>query len=402
MPAVPVKIAAAQVPVVSEPPATPVQASNPAPVAPQAPQPKKSLTRAAPSTAPAVAPVGCDDGHYGIKVCAGPHVFYTMPSRSSPGRLRASSFAGGANDDLVYETAPGEFVTVTAYDMLSPAVDTRTDAYPTGAPNRALVAHALRMAHLSGEISLVTGLPVNRFYLDGDRNTALIEAKRESLLRPVTAVSGAVLPEVKRHRVISEAVAAYYDALLDFDGNIRQDFKDISDEAPVAVVDAGGKTLDIATIKEGGAGLYQDLSGTAEVGALFLYDAIDAALRARFGVTDKIPFASLQRAIDTGAYRVFGERHDVSGLVAEQLDAFADRVGFEVKKLLGDASRFGLVLFVGGGANLLRERLARVFPGMPERAITLAPDTDDPAQNAAFANCRGMYKAALLDARNAG
>ena len=347
-----------------------------------------------------VSPVGCDDGHYGIKVCAGPNTFFTLASRAYPGRITTSSISGGADEELVYETAKGEYVTITADDMLGPAVDTRTNDYPTSSPNRALVYHALRKAGVTGPVSLVSGLPVNRFYLQGERNTPLIEAKKESLLRPVTCMSGDTVATMVSHKVISEAVAAYYDALLDFHGGFNLEFKEISDEEPIAVVDAGGKTLDIATVKEGGAGIYQAQSGTADAGVLYLYDLIDSALRHRFEISDKIPFTRLQKAITNGTYRLYGETHDVRTIVNEQLDAFADRVSFEVKKLLGDASRFGKVLFVGGGANLLADRLDRVFPGLPARAITVSPVDDNPQTNSAFANARGMYKAALVDSQN--
>jgi len=347
-----------------------------------------------------VRPVGCDDGHYGIKVCAGPNVFFTLPSRAYPGRIATSSISGAKAEDLMYETSEGEFVTITAGDMLSPAVDTRLSDYPLSSPNRALVAHALRMAGIAESVSVVTGLPVNRFYVDGNRNDELIEGKRESLLRPVRCVSGAPTASIIRHKVISEAVASYYDALLDFKGGYNMEFKEISDDEPVAVVDAGGKTLDIATIKEGGKGIYQAQSGTADAGVLYLYDNLDAALRSRFEITDSIPFDRLDRAISSGAFRVYGEKHDVRNIVGEQLDLFADRVSFEARKFLGDASRFGKVLFVGGGANLLADRLDRVFPGLPVRAITVAPVDANPQTNSAFANARGMYKAALVDSQN--
>jgi len=249
---------------------------------------------------------------------------------------------------------------------------------------------------------LLGGLPVNRFYQNGERNIVLIERKRDSLIRAVKCADETELPLVKSHKVISEAVAAYYDALLDFDGNFNVDFKEISDEEPIAVVDAGGKTLDIATVKEGGAGIYQAQSGTADAGVLYLYDLLGVALKTRFEIQDEIPFNRLQKALEQGTYRLYGEQHDVRGLVSEQLDAFAERVCFEVKKLLGDASRFGKVLFVGGGASLLADRLSLVFPGLPTKAITTAPASNDPAVNSAFANARGMYKAALVDVRSGG
>lgn len=358
--------------------------------------PKFDMRRAAaPVKAPA--PIGVDDGHYAIKACAGAEAFFTLPARSYPGKLQISEISGSSNDDLVYETADGEFVTITAEHALAPAVDTRQNGYPTSSPNRALVAHALRKMGICDPASIVTGLPVNKFYEGGNRNDELIEAKRQSLLRPVKDASGNVVVQIVRHQVISEAVAAYYDALLDFNGGYNLDFKEIADEEPIAVVDAGGKTLDIATVKEGGQGLYQELSGTAETGALFLYDMLESALRERFDIKDNIPFPKLQRAITSGEYRLYGKRHDVQALVQQQLSDFAERVRFEVTKLLGDGSRFGGVLFVGGGANLLHNHLDQIFPGLPREAITIAPLGNDPRTDSSFANARGMYKAALLD-----
>lgn len=348
----------------------------------------------------ATRPVGCDDGHDGIKVCAGPDMFFRLPARAAPGRLKTSALNGETDVSLVYETAPGEHVTITAYDMLSPATDTRSNDYPTNSVNRALVVHAMREAGIAGPVALVTGLPVNRFYLDGERNTELIDAKRESLMRKVQcAKPGIVLPEVRSHKVISEAVAAYYDALLDFNGQYNKAFKDIADEEPVAVVDIGGKTLDIAAMREGGSGIYQAQSGTAEAGVLYLYDLIEKALQKEFGLNEAIPVQRLEKSLKDGTFRLYGGVRDVRDMVEAQREAFADRIAFEVKKLLGEASRFGRVLFVGGGVNLLANMLDRVFPGLPASAITVAPTSDDPRTNAAYANARGMYKAALLDSQ---
>ena len=352
----------------------------------------KSMPRSAPP-----APVGCDDGHFGIKVCAGPDTFFTLPSRATVGRQAASSINGGANTDLIYEIADGEYVTITAGDSIGESADTRNPDYPISGTNRALVNHALRKAGVRGDIFLVTGLPVNRFYVGGERNDELIEAKRQSLIRTVRSVSGDVLPNVTKHKVFSEAVASFFDELINMDGSINEEFKEISDSEPVAVVDVGGKTLDIATIKEGGGAIYPEFSGTSDSGALYVYDEINTFLRREFQLSEDVPFGKLHTALTQGTYRLYSEKHDVRNAVSAMLDGFADRVGFDVSKLLGDASRLGRVLFVGGAANLLSNRLDRVFPGIPLKAISVAPASDDPRLNSAYANARGMYKAALVE-----
>ncbi|WP_042875528.1 ParM/StbA family protein [Cupriavidus necator] len=339
-----------------------------------------------------VHPVGVDDGHFGIKVVAGPGRSFVMPARAWAGKLLTAQFHDSQAPDNVYETADGEFVTITASDVAAPAVDTRSADYPTSSVNRALVAHALIEAGAAGhQVSIVTGLPVDRFYLRGSKNVELIEAKKSSLLRPLARPAGAEglapLATVVDHAVISEAVAAFLDAQLDFDGNEDPEFSEISEVMPVAVVDVGGKTTDIAVVREGGAGLYSEKSGTAEVGALYLYDQLDRRLREAFQLKEEVPFAYRKRAIETGTYMLYGKKHDVSEMVSDALDDFAVQVGHEVSKRLKDASIFGRTLFVGGGARLLASRRAQVFPGVPAEGIWI-PDEPE------FANARGMYKAA--------
>jgi plasmid segregation protein ParM len=348
-----------------------------------------------------ILPAGCDDGHFAIKICAGPGKFFTIPARAWPGRLNTAEFkADGGNSDLLYETAAGEIVTITANDTVSPAIDTRSNDYPTSGVNRALVAHSLKQAGFTDNdgLYLVTGLPVDRYYVNGLKNEPLIEAKRINLTREVrtaeyTGANGILVPtkslaKVVKHDVISEAVAAFLDALLDYSGNPNADFAELSQDVPIPVVDVGGKTLDIAVVKEGGGGLYDSLSGTADIGALNLYDQIDIDLRNRFSIADSVPFNFRLRAIQTGKYRLYGVQHDVKDLIDNALDAFAEQVGFEVSRKIGDASKFGSkVIFVGGGAELLKNHLSRVFPRLPVDAIHI------PAQPE-FANARGMYKAA--------
>lgn len=351
--------------------------------------------------------VGCDDGHFAVKVCAGENLFFTIPSRAAIGRLASTDISGEQDFSMLYETAEGEFITVIANDDMSQAEDTRTADFPLSSANRALVSHALRNTFAKGgfepeniSINLISGLPINRFYSNGgSANRDLIEGKKSSLLRPVRAGDGSPLALIENHSVISEAVASYFDVLLNFDGSYNQAFKELADEEPIAVVDVGGKTLDIAAIKAGGRGIHADQSGTTDSGALYLYDLVDSALRTRFGITEPIPFTRIERTLKNHTYNLWGERHDVSDLINGQLDAFADRIAAFVAQHLGDATRFGRVLFVGGGANLLQDRLDRVFPTINQKAISTSVESDDPRVNASFANARGMYKAALLASR---
>lgn len=348
--------------------------------------------------------IGCDDGHFAVKICAGEDLFFTVPSRAALGRIASADISGGQDLSMLYETAEGEYITIIADEDMGQEEDTRSPDFPLSSANRALVIHSLRNTLVQGslnpaevDISLISGLPINRFYTEGgEANKPLIEGKKSSLMRPVKSADGTTLPNIVSHGVISEAVAAYFDLLLNFDGSYNKSFKALSDEEPIAVVDVGGKTLDIAVIKAGGRGIHPAQSGTTEAGALYLYDLVDSALRTRFGITEPIPTTRIERTIKNKTYNLWGEAHDVSDLINGQLDAFADRIAAFVAQNLGNATRFGRVLFVGGGANLLQDRLERVFPNINPKAIYTSVESSDPRTNASFANARGMYKATLL------
>lgn len=339
---------------------------------------------------------GADDGHYAIKIAvmqpgARIHTF-SIPARAWGGKLTTAALtedAGQAHDDTLYESTEGEFVTITANDMLGKFVDTRTNDYPTSSVNRALVHYALRHAGVVGPVSLVSGLPVDRFYEGALPNQALIEAKRRNLLRPIRCLAPVEVPVIEQHKVLSEAVAAYFDARYDDDGQPNREFFELSQDMPVAVVDVGGKTTDTAVVREGGTGLYKELSGTADIGSLTFCDQLDRSLRKEFALNQPINIKYLERAVQTGKYTLYGKGYDVSEIVNRELASFADQVRFETEKRLKDASAFGRTLFVGGGAEMLKSMRDRVFPNLPAEAVTVPP-------NPGYANARGMAKAAYL------
>ena len=354
-------------------------------------------------------PIGCDDGHFAIKLCAGRDKYFTVASRIVPRRELVADDNGNTNDDLCFETSENEFYTVTAYDgVVSNEIDTRDDDFALSSANRALVYHSLNRAVQEGlirkgdEITMISGLPVNRFYnSEGKPNTDFIDKKANSFMLPILNRGGAYLPTVAKHSVISEAVASYFDALYDFEGNEDEDFKLDSDDAPIAVVDVGGKTLDVAVVREGGSGLYFTKSGTSDAGVLYFYNALNATLTKHFqemfpdAQLDLFSNKSLDSIIRTGRARRYGT-HDVSDIVSRELDEFASRVRSFIAPKIGDGANFGRILFVGGGANLLHDRLHMVFPNIPLSAITATPPTDDLNTSSTFSNARGMYKAAMF------
>lgn len=335
--------------------------------------------------------IGQDDGHDTIKTCFG---YDAATGKYSYGYHKSKASAGiqqvmsvGSQHSSAYETEGQQF-TVAGGQALLKTIDTRMVSYPTSDLNRVLVNHALTDVGLGDqEIYLVTGMPVDQYYKESAPNTELIERKMESLSKPVTRIgAGTPMAKIVRQKVVSEAIAAFYDALLNHDGSYNEAIKQIIGRRPVAVMDFGGKTLDLAVVIENVRGVYGERSGTADIGVLALMTKIAARIKSQFNLSNDPPASYVEEAMRTKQYEFFGEMHDVSEIVETACREYlADAQNFFVSKV-GDGSDLGAVIFVGGGAALIRSALgddafADVFRG--KRIIA-----DDPE----YANARGMWK----------
>lgn len=335
--------------------------------------------------------IGQDDGHDTIKTCfgydnaTGEYRYGYHKSKASAGIQQVMSV--GSQHSSAYETEGQQF-TVAGGQALLKTMDTRMVNYPTSDLNRVLVNHALADVGLGDqELYLVTGMPVDQYYKDSAPNTELIDRKMKSLSKPVTRIgAGAPMAKVVRQKVVSEAIAAFYDALLNPDGTYNEVIKQIIGRRPVAVMDFGGKTLDLAVVIENVRGVYGDRSGTGDIGVLALMTKIAARIKSQFNLSNDPPAAYVEEAMRTKQYEFFGETHDVSEIVDTACREYlAEAQSFFVSKV-GDGSDLGAVIFVGGGAALIRsalgdEAFADVFRG--KRIIASDPE---------YANARGMWK----------
>lgn len=342
--------------------------------------------------------IGQDDGHDTIKTCfgydaaTGKYHYGYHKSKASPGIQQVMSVGGQLSS--AYETEGQQF-TVAGGQALLKTMDTRVVNYPTSDLNRVLVNHALADVGLGGqELYLVTGMPVDQYYRESAPNTELIERKIESLSKPVNRIgAGAPMAKIVRQKVVSEAIAAFYDSYINHDGTLNEAIAQIIERRPVAVMDFGGKTLDLAVVIEKVRGVYGEKSGTADIGVLALMTKVAARIKSQFNLSNDPPASYVEEAMRTKKYEFFGEMHDVSEIVETACREYlAEAQSFFVSKV-GDGSDLGAVIFVGGGAALIRsalgdEAFAAVFRG--RRIIAIDPE---------YANARGMWKFATFIVR---
>jgi len=324
--------------------------------------------------AEAVVFAGVDDGFMETKIVLPGGVMIRIPSQSKAGQHNQINISGESTSVFAYDTDDGPFVV----GEIDESDSTKQDEYPVSAMNRVLVSHALRKAGLTnGEVVCAcSGLPVTRFYKGKAPNGALIAAKKANLLKTdVRALDGTRIARIARHDVVSEAIAAWLDLVLQRQGGEIVVNRDEASKK-TAIVDMGGRTVDIAVLRD--FNLDIDRSSTIEVGMLNVQETLRTSLSDRFDAeptTDQ-----LNRAMRTGVFRIFGKDEAVTDLIEPAKRQIVQSVRAEVMRRLKKAGDIDQVVFAGGTAAALRSHLEGWFP---HQVIS---------QDPAFANARGMAK----------
>ncbi|EPX78059.1 ParM/StbA family protein [Salipiger mucosus] len=318
--------------------------------------------------------VAVDDGYAQTKLVGehpetGEIVQEIIRSSVRQGRSGLSSFSGGGIDQ--YETEEGDIFTVSNEIE---SENTQFDGFHTSQLNRVLVNHALVKCGYGGKsVNLVTGLPVADYFLDDERDIEHIDAKTSNLKLGVSGPDGRAMPKVEDVRVGCQAVAAWFDYVLDDNLDQRHDAT-----GSIAIVDIGGRTTDVAVVV-GGNAIDHSRSGTENIGVLDVYTEVRKAIHREFKIKEKFPLDKLDAAVRTGTIRLWNKEQDISELVETVVSEHEGKIAREVERRLGSAANLDAVVFVGGGSALFTT-IAGYFPNghMPE----------DPE----FSNAKGLYK----------
>lgn len=320
--------------------------------------------------------VAVDDGYAQTKVYGidadGNVVKHCMRSSVRSGRSGLGAISGTGSVGL-YDTEDGPFTVSEDIE----AENTQFDGFHTSTMNRVLVNHALIKAGFGGkEVEVIAGLPVADFFLNRFKDEKKVAAKRENLLKPVTLEEGDEGNEIAIIKDVSigcQAVAAWVDYALDDEFNERVDI-----EGSVAIVDIGGRTTDIATVING-TSVDHAKSGTANIGVLDVYKAVEQAILTQFRLKESFPLKLIDAAVRTKSIRLWNKPYDVSDLVDEVTREFSGKIAREVDRRIGSGASMRAVVFVGGGSALFKT-IADEFPN----GVLM----EDPE----FANARGLYK----------
>ncbi len=317
--------------------------------------------------------IGIDDGFAVTKLALPDGRLIACPSRAEIGRAHVTWLNPGQRTIHEYQTE-NSIYSVGDVD----GATTRFEGYACSGMNRAIVQHALQCAGLEGlDVDAVSGLPVSAYYRSsGAKRSSAINDKQVNLLQPVTPRSEALPVACVAHRVIPEALAAWYDYVIaDADGAPRLNRE--RQHASIAVVDIGGRTTDIVVVRD--QGVLHRSSGSFEYGLLDVKQALAEAIQERFDL-GRISDRVLSQALRQKRVRLYGRDYDLTAEVTTAKHELVERLYAETRRQLGSGTELERVLFVGGGTVALAEHVVDWFPNQ----LIVA--------EAAFANARGMLK----------
>lgn len=321
-----------------------------------------------------IACVGVDDGYAEIKIFTPDGRAFALPSRAMAGTLNRIAINGSEVKIFAYSAPEGRFV-AGDIDRADP---TNYDGYPVSAHNRVLVMHALLRAGFGGQaVSICTGLPVKTFYRGTRINKEAVKAKRNNLLiNNVVADNQEAMPIIVGHQVISEAIAAWVDYVVQPEKGGKLVVSGELAKRRVAVIDIGGRTTDTAVIRDWELDISR--SSTIEAGMLNVYEGIREGVRDEFGV--EVDDQQIIEAAKTNTVTLWGKPRDVASVVAMAKEVAINHIRSEVMRRLGKGADIDVVLFVGGGVLSFGHLIQGWFP---HQVI---------GDNPAFCNARGMQK----------
>ncbi|NEG94354.1 ParM/StbA family protein [Leclercia adecarboxylata] len=332
--------------------------------------------------APFIALVALDDGSGNI-ACSFHDAEGALYETHQPSLIEQGASAGFGSSHMsnsIWETAEGNRFTVRRNP--TKPLTTLDPAYQLGQPNRVLAIDTMSKANLGG-VACVVGctLPVEQFYNRGDAsqpvNLARIQAKKDNLMGGCTNVYGAYeSPVILSVTVYPEALPAYYYCATRAEGN-----QSYPEEHKTLVVDLGEFTADYAIISTGDE--IVDFS-THEHGVHLMVSHFRTLLARERHIEDvqSMPDPDVKAVISRGYIgssletpQAIAARVDVSDLVTEAAEHLNNMLQADIRELTrGQMNTLDRIVFVGGGANWLREQASRWhhsvdIPEQPHLAI---------------------------------
>lgn len=208
-------------------------------------------------------------------------------------------------------------------------------------------------------IALMTGLPVEVMADKAQARETLRALRAWMVGEHRFLVNGQqVTLTVTDVQVMAQPAGAFFAWGLNDQGRWVRDKADL--KAPVAVCDIGFNTLDLFTVESGE--VIGRFTGGDTAGMRRAAEQMIAQVQGQYGVELSLHEAdALMRQRRPRLYVAQGEAN-LHPLASQALDTAAAGIVTFVERRWGNARQFAHILFTGGGAETLRDTLARQYP----------------------------------------
>jgi len=226
---------------------------------------------------------------------------------------------------------------------------------------------------------IVTGLPVFEYNLYKEELKKTWEVKTRFSFR-----GEPMILNVQGCYVIPQAGGAYYDVILDEEGNIVDNIA----EENILVIDIGYRTTDIVSMIEGSYDSERSL--TSYVGVKEIHGELKKWIQQTY--KKALDFVKMDEIIRQGYFFMSGEKIYIHDQVKTIVPFIINKILSDMGSYIEDYSDYHGILLAGGGSILMEKELINTFSQYTNVALI---------EDAEHANARGYYKyGRLLEANN--
>ncbi|HBM2815656.1 TPA: ParM/StbA family protein [Enterobacter hormaechei subsp. xiangfangensis] len=289
-----------------------------------------------------------------------------IESASIPALVREGNAQSFDSEDSASWSTVDEYGQERTYSVVSRGtglIDTCDPQYQVSAAQRVLIVNALAQAGLGGrDIILSDTLPISQYFgSDSKINVARIEAKKASLMTPVTNCTGKLAaPRILGVKIFPEAVTAVISATINPDGSVNEKFSRVQGKV---VIDLGRFTCDIAYLDESNKIVARY---TSENGVHTMLKEIRSMLEANeatLGIKEagEIPLDSIDRFIRDGGRIASAwddsDAIDITRFIDQAATNLIHRIKEDIRACVRNLTDIDVLLVVGGGANYIGGKL---------------------------------------------
>tara|TARA_R110002033_G_scaffold135713_4_gene175341 strand:+ start:35961 stop:36989 length:1029 start_codon:yes stop_codon:yes gene_type:complete len=329
--------------------------------------------------------IGCDNGHFGIKVYAGLDHKHSITSRCRIGGSSQTEFGSNGQDssEMVFSTEDELYTTGSLQSEITTFAD-----YPLSPINRVLVNSCLHQADFIKspefrKLDLVLGLPYAQFYSKKSktgRNEDLISGMENNILVPVkNLTSDKCQFNIESCMTVPEGMAAWFSYIVKEEysnGKVKPVFDELKGQQTTVFIDIGGGTTEVVTVSD--KMIQKDYSGTIGQGSHRITEDLRRYIYEQTDVSS-ISERKIHQSLATKKIVIDGQVHDLTQAIQSFKNKLVHKINSFTDSLLRDIKGdIDAKILVGGTSLDLQDEL------MHWKGVTLS---EDPL----YENAKGMY-----------